>query len=429
MRRVALLCLLCPLGLLGLTASAPAATHTYSSGRLHAAIPDGGTLVKTIDVPDRGPVSFVAVGVRIQHPRDSDLAITLVSPAGTDVPLVTHEGGDGADFGSDAKTCEGVLAWFESDAFDPVSTQKAPFAGEQRPEQPLNKLYGEQASGRWSLRIDDGAAGAAGTLLCWQLELSRNVVSHERASHGGVSADLSFRERNSAYGNLRIAIRRKGVLTLAAPMSRFACRNCAVSGFDTLFEHPVTIRDLDGDGEPEVLVDLYTGGAHCCFWTAILHYDGRTYRGNAVFWGDPGYELRDLNHDGRPELVTADDRFAYEFTSYAQSVLPILIRRYDHGKLTDVTNEYPALIRHEAASLWAEYLKDHRQPDADMRGLLAGWLADEYRLGRGAEGWEQIQAAFRRGELSAPRVDTLWPAGKKYLSALRSFLARAGYSA
>lgn len=426
MRRAALLL---PLVLVAVAAPAPAATRTYSSGQLHAAIPDGGgTLVEPIRVPDSGPVSFVAVGVRIVHPRDSDLSLTLVSPAGTEIPLSTNEGGDGANFGSDAKTCDGVLAWFESDALDPVSAEKAPFAGEQRPEQPLTALDGKQARGRWSLRISDDAAGAAGTLLCWQLELSRNVVSHVRAASHGVSADLSYRETNGRFGRLDIAVRRHGILTLAAPMSRFACRDCAVSGFDTLVEHPLTVRDLDGDGDPEILVDLYTGGAHCCFWTAILHYDGHTYRGNAVFWGDPGYELRDLDGDGRPELITSDDRFAYEFTSYAASVLPLLIDRYDHGKLTDVTNDYPAVVRREAASLWTEYLEARGRAGTDVRGILAAWLADEYRLGLAVQGWNRIDAAYRRGDVSAPRVDPLWPAGRKYLGALRAFLTKTGYA-
>jgi hypothetical protein len=29
------------------------------------------------------------------------------------------------------------------------------------------------------------------------------------------------------------------------------------------------VRDLDGDGEPEVLVDFYWGGVHCCFYTDV----------------------------------------------------------------------------------------------------------------------------------------------------------------
>ena len=97
-------------------------------------------------------------------------------------------------------------------------------------------------------------------------------------------------------------------------------------------------------------------------------------------------------------------------------------------KLTDVTTEYPALVRAEATRLRREYLRDHRSRDADLRGLLAGWLADEYRLGRRDEGWRLIEAAYRRGELSAPRVDPVWPAGRKYLTALRTFLVKSGYA-
>jgi subtilisin-like proprotein convertase family protein len=385
--------------------------------------------VRSIDVPDAGPVSFVAVGVRIDHPRDSDLTLTLISPRGRKVVLSAARGGTGADYGSGPKGCSGNLAWFESDALDPVSTQAPPFAEEQRPEQPLSALNNQEARGRWSLRVDDGAAGARGTLLCWQLELGRNVLEHIRVKQGAVSADLSFRETNSNYSDLRITVGRRGRSVLTTPVSRLACHDCSVAGPGTLIDpHPLAIRDLDGDGEPEVLLDLYTGGAHCCFYTVILRYDGSGYRGSVAFWGDPGYELRDLDRDGRPDFVTGDDRFAYAFTSYAGSVLPILVRRYDHGALIDVTNDYPALVRAEAAHLWTEYLRDHRRRDADVRGLLAGWLADEYRLGRQDEGWRRIEAAFRRGELSAPRVDPIWPAGRKYLSALRTFLVKNGYA-
>jgi hypothetical protein len=298
-----------------------------------------------------------------------------------------------------------------------------------QPEESLTRFQGREARGRWSLRIDDRAAGARGTLLCWQLELSRNVVEHVRVAQEAVSADLSFRETKSFYSDLRITVRRHGVRALTTPVARLACHDCSVSGLETLIDpHPLAIRDLDGDGEPEVLLDLYTGGAHCCFYTVILRYDGQRYRGTVAFWGDPGYELRDIDRDGRPEFITGDDRFAYAFTSYAGSVLPILIRRYDHGALTDVTNEYPALVRSEANSLWREYLRDHRSRDTDVRGLLSGWLADEYRLGRQEEGWRRIEAAYGRGELSAPRVDPIWPAGTKYLTALRNFLIKSGYA-
>jgi subtilisin-like proprotein convertase family protein len=429
MRRAGLaLAALVPLAL-ALAVGSPAATQTYTSHQLHAAIPDGGSLVRSLQVPDSGPVSFVAVGVRITHPHVADLTLTLISPAGRKVVLGRHEGGNGANYGSGAKGCSGNLSWFESDALDAVSAQDAPFAGEQRPEQPLTSLYGQEARGRWSLQVDDGTPGAAGTLLCWQLELARNVVSHVRVAHSRVAADLSFRETNNRYNDLRITVRRDGKRALKTSVARLSCKECLVGGFDTITSpEPLTIRDLDGDGEPEVLVDLFTGGAHCCYYTVILRYDGRTYRGKVVLWGDPSYGLRDLDHDGRPEFVTADDRFAYEFTSYAGSVLPIQVRAYDHGVLTDVTSRFPALVRAEANDLRRQYLQYRGNRQDDLRGLLAAWVADEYRLGLGEEAMKQVEAAYRRGELSAPRVDPLWPAGRKYIKALQAFLVKNGYA-
>ncbi len=423
------LILLTPLLVLAFAGASPAATSTYTSHQLHAAIPDGGAVVRSIQVPDAGPVSFLAVGVRIQHPRDADLTLTLISPRGTPVVLSRSEGGTGADYGSGPKGCSGDLAWFESDALDAVSTQKAPFTDEeQRPEQPLTKLYGEEARGRWSLRVDDSEPGAAGTLLCWQLELSRNIVTHVRLAQGAVSADLAYRETHGSYSDLRLAIRRDGRLVFHDAVARVACKECVISGLGTIFgPHPLTIRDLDGDGEPEVLVDLYTGGAHCCFSTVVFRYDGRRYRSSSVLWGDPSYELRDLNHDGKPEFVTADDRFAYAFTAYAFSALPLRIEDYDHGRFLDVTDEYPAQLRAEAAFERSEYLKT-RDPGGDVRGILAAYLADEYRLGRSNEGWKLVRTAYRRGDVSAPRVDTLWPAGQKFLTALKRFLVQTGYA-
>ena len=423
--------LLCPLVLIVLAVSAPAATRTYTSHQLHTPIPDGGTVASAITVPDRGPVSFVAIGVRIAHPRDSDLTISVVSPRGTRVPLSIRRGGDGANFGSGPKGCSGQLTWFESsesDTPDPISTGTAPFAGYFKPDRPLSRLYGQESGGRWTLSVTDAAAGATGTLLCWQLQLGRNVVEHLRAAQDGVSADLSFRESNSFYRDIHITIRRRGRLVLSAPLSRFVCRGCSLSELDQTFGSPLKVVDLEGDGEPEVLVDVYSGGAHCCLSTLFLRFAGTSYRGTTRRWGNVGFTLVHLSRGRAPQLVSADDRFAYVFTSFASSVFPVQIWSYDHGRLFDVTSSYPTAIRSDAARIWREYLSERKNRTPDVRGLLAAWLADEYRLGRADEGWAKLRAAYARGELSAPRVDPLWPTGRKYLAALRRFLVETGYA-
>ena len=68
-----------------------------------------------------------------------------------------------------------------------------------------------------------------------------------------------------------------------------------------------------------MLVDFYTGGAHCCFYSVIYRYVGGRYVSSFHFWGDPSYRLVDLNRDGRPDFRSADDRFAYAFSCFACS--------------------------------------------------------------------------------------------------------------
>ena len=97
MKRLALLLAVLVIGV----APARAATNTYSTGNIN--LPIGASFAKSLTVPQRGPVSFVRVSFRISTPDTSSLAISLVSPNGTEVPLVTNRGA-GADFG-DGKGC------------------------------------------------------------------------------------------------------------------------------------------------------------------------------------------------------------------------------------------------------------------------------------------------------------------------------------
>ena len=141
--------------------------------------------------------------------------------------------------------------------------------------------------------------------------------------------------------NTRIAIARGGTTVfnqaVADPCAQCAVVPAGVTGGGS----SLTIRDLDGDGEPEVLFDIYTGGAHCCSYTWIYRFTGSTYAGLAATWGDTGYTLVDLNGDGVPELRSYDDRFAYEFTDFADSAFPPAIFSYRAGRLSDATRSSP----------------------------------------------------------------------------------------
>jgi hypothetical protein len=190
----------------------------------------------------------------------------------------------------------------------------------------------------------------------------------------------------------------------------------------------LTVRDLDGDNEPEVMLLLNWNGAHCCSWSRIYRYNRtrNTYVAHHHFWGNAGAApvLRDLNGDRRPELLSLDDRFSERFASFAGSVSPVQIWSYRHGTLRDVTRRYPRTVRRDGARIWRLYLKYRKR---NARGILPAWMADQYLLGRKAFADVTLAHAAARGELE--RDEGFGVRGSQaYIRAVKALLGRAGYS-
>jgi len=193
------------------------------------------------------------------------------------------------------------------------------------------------------------------------------------------------------------------------------------------------VRDLDGDGEPEVVVELNWNGAHCCTWSRVYRYvrSRRTYVPAVHFWGDDGAtpKILDLNGDGRPEFSSRDDRFAYAFEAYAFSAFPIQIWSYRDGHFRNFTRRFPAAIRGDARRLWRLYLHYRRKKDETIRGILPAWAAEEYLLGRGAVVWPALERAAREGYLGCPKGGCFFEPRdpQTYIKRVRAFLRKTGY--
>src|SRR4051794_1982898 len=183
------------------------------------------------------------------------------------------------------------------------------------------------------------------------------------------------------------------------------------------------VRDLDGNGEREVLVDLYSGGAHCCSTTIIfvLRPNGR-YHPLVASWGNAFYEVKDLDGNGTDELISGDDRFAGTFTDYAESADPPLVYGLLDGRLKDVTRAFPSQASDQITTL------DHSiataGKDGDRRGLIAARMADLALLGRSAEIDPYLGMALKRGWLNG---ESIWPSGAKYKPALLKYLRKWDY--
>ncbi len=188
--------------------------------------------------------------------------------------------------------------------------------------------------------------------------------------------------------------------------------------------HTLKLENVWGGSLAEALVELFSGGAHCCFQSLVVLVDG-AHPGRLLFhdWGDPGY--RGERHDGTFSFVSADDRFAYAFTSFAGSGLPVQVWTIDPaGRFADVTSSRLDLVGSDAKLWWRVYLGQRGKPDADVRGVIAAWCADEYRLGLASACDGELATALKAGYLDGP---ALWPKNQKFVAALKRSLAKWGY--
>jgi hypothetical protein len=257
------------------------------------------------------------------------------------------------------------------------------------------------------------------------------------AQEGDVSASLTWTELD--YGrarNVHLTIVRAGATLVDEDLpplgsTRAAGRTVAGDGYADVPE-ALTVRDLDGNDEPEVIADLYTGGAHCCSYSRIYRYPdlgGTGYESTVQPWGNVGYSLKDLDGDGLPEFRSADDRFAYAFSCFACSGFPIQIWQFRGGdfvpEMQDVTRSFPLLIQRDSVRWWKAYVRERRH-HGDVRGLVAAWAADQYQLQHQDKVAFALRGMVERHELNGFDGGT-WPAGRTYVRKLKAFLRANGY--
>ena len=151
-------------------------------------------------------------------------------------------------------------------------------------------------------------------------------------------------------------------------------------------------------------------------------WDGSKYRQTVEYFGNYGYKLVDLDHDGTPELSAYDERFAYAFGAYADSFSPPVIWHWRAGKLVDATRDFPAVIKANAKEAFRLFTRSKRRhDDIAAHAVLAAWTADQCLLGQSAQAFARLEAARKAGDLGAPK------AGARYITQLRAFLKRGGY--
>jgi hypothetical protein len=248
------------------------------------------------------------------------------------------------------------------------------------------------------------------------------------AVSGDTSARFSYLKSTSSrgepYSKLRLSITRRGMNLFNAPVRAIFCGRLCWPDAGIPGNPVLRIADIERNGSPDVILDLYSGGAHCCSIAQVYRYDpGRqTYSVVEHDFGDPGSLLKRLR--GAYAFVSADDRFAYAFTSFAFSGLPVQIWSFATGRFVDVTAHFPAQITADAARQYRAYLAN-RSHGLGL-GFVAAWAADEDLLGRSAVVARTLAAANRAGELRSS--DGFARQGSAFISQLQRFLTKNGYA-
>jgi hypothetical protein len=230
---------------------------------------------------------------------------------------------------------------------------------------------------------------------------------------GSVSARLVY-EPTTVEMPVTLEITRDGVVTRFDAVERSG--PTPESPYGVFAATPLTVRDLNGDGEPEVVVELYWGGAHCCTRSIIARFDPAvsTYSLVTHDWRDAIWRLSDLDGDGTIEFVSFDPRWAYWGGSYADSPFPRQIWAWRNATLVDVSAEHGREMGVDMVRQWRRY-RSAAAKGATGKGALAGHVADAYVIGRESAAWKRVYRAYQE------------PDRVRFFRALKAALTRLGY--
>ena len=161
-----------------------------------------------------------------------------------------------------------------------------------------------------------------------------------------------------------------------------------VTAFAFIFAN-VQLRDLDSDGTSEVIVQNYSGGAHCCTNTTIHRWNGTQFTTvETGFLDGLGVTLDDLDNNGQTELLLADQAFLYRFGSYIESFPPEVILTYQAGELIDITHQFPERIQAQAQTVQETFLAVRAEHDFRSNAMLASYVALSSQVGELDAAWQ-----------------------------------------
>ena len=219
------------------------------------------------------------------------------------------------------------------------------------------------------------------------------------------------------WGEYRVSLTEEYPSESAADVGYLTERLVVSRGGETLVEITdehisVSFPELTGQGAPELFVETYSGGAHCCFGYHVYTQDygplDNLIEGN---WGSGGFrEMKDLDGDGRDELVLIHIYEYLDGVCFACSPALLRVFAWEDFRFADVTKRLPAetrkLMREALSSLDSEGYGPYRF------GHAATYWVNAVALGEGEAAWKLLSGRLEphiMEKLKRNRVELMRP--------------------
>lgn len=205
------------------------------------------------------------------------------------------------------------------------------------------------------------------------------------------------------------------------------------------YVHRIGVFQNTPGGPPAILLQSFSGGAHCCNHLQMVEAAGDGLRTIDLgsFDGDQMALPADISGEGVADFVTVDQGFLYAFTAYAMSYAPPRILNVIGGRVVDISTRpaFARLFRKEIADAGKACRTD--EDGAVRNGACAAYVAAAARAGGLQRAWDDMLAHYDPSQEweyptgcaieadNCPDAQTIKYDG--YPDALLAFLKTGGY--
>jgi hypothetical protein len=159
-------------------------------------------------------------------------------------------------------------------------------------------------------------------------------------------------------------------------------------------------KNITGNGVPNLVVNEWSGGAHCCYKYFIFEIGKHFKKIATLDAGDgDGAHFEDRRRDNRLQFIANDWTFAYWHTDFADSPAPDIILTYQYGSYILDFNlmRKPPPTQMEIEDKIKAVQKDDSWKEKEAPPILWGYMLDLIYSGNADVAWKFFDKGWLPG--------------------------------